>query len=104
LKGHYIVVDEHGEPYSYEFGAWRMQLNKLCALLDPSMMDIRWQLEESMKLLRKRLREDFECNAPISHTYIRSLVGRNVTQCHNKIINAIGEDVPCPIRIDAQVW
>jgi len=104
LKGHYIAVDEHGEPYSYGKGAWRLELNKLCGSLDPSIMDIKWQPEEDMKILRRRLKENFEYSAPISRAYIRTLAGRNVTQRGNKIIRSMVDGAKCLAGMDVEVW
>ena len=48
LKGHYILVDFRGIPYGFGVGAWRRELNRLCASLDPSVTTICYQREEDM--------------------------------------------------------
>ena len=60
LRGHYISVNGMGIPSGFGVGAWRQELNKLCTALDPSILDIRHQLEEAMSTLQWRLKDNFK--------------------------------------------
>ena len=79
LRGHYIAVDVNGIPYSFGVGAWRQEVNKLSVALDPSIMNVRYQPEEAMATLQRRLKDNFEYSAPVDHAYIRVVAGKSVT-------------------------
>jgi DNA/RNA endonuclease YhcR with UshA esterase domain len=53
--------------------------------LNPTVMDIRWQPEEDMKLLKQRLSESFEYSDEVSDKYICKLAGNIVTQRRSKL-------------------
>ena len=85
LQGHFLFVSDTSIPYGHGVGAWRNKLTKLCMALNPAVMDIRWQSEEDMKLLKLRLLESFEYFNKVSDKYIRKLVGNIVTQRCSKL-------------------
>jgi hypothetical protein len=60
-------------------------LNKLCEDLDPTCMDIRWQLPKKMLLLQERLAETFDYSNDIFEKYIRKQCGLKVTQMRSKL-------------------
>ena len=104
LKGHYILVDFRGIPYGYGVGAWRQELNRLCASLDPSVTDIRYQREEDMASLRRRLKENFEYSAPVDREYIKKLAGKSVTQHRSRLLSLMNAERSPPTRVDENVW
>ena len=73
LAGHYIAVDVNGIPYGFGVGAWRAELKKLTAWLDPSILNIRHQPEEEMATLRCQLKDKFEYSALVDRAHIRTL-------------------------------
>ena len=104
LAGHYIAVDVNGIPYGFGVGAWRAELNKLTARLDPSILNIKHQPEEEMATLRRRLKDQFEYSAPVDRAHIRTLAGKNITQRRSKLIAAIRAGEPRPASMDDEVW
>jgi hypothetical protein len=63
-------VNPLGYPYTYGIRTWKAELNKLCVSLDPSILDIRHQLDKDMRTLRKRLKESFGYSDPVDRDYI----------------------------------
>ena len=85
-------------------GVWRQEVGKLCTGLDPSVMNIRYQTDEAMATLRRRLKENFEYSAPIDRAHIRTLAGKNVTQRWCKILASLRAGAARPVGIDIEVW
>ena len=104
LKGQYLSVSYQGIPYGFGVGAWRQELNKLCAALDPSVTNIRYQTEESMATLRQRLKENFEYSAPVDREYIRKLAGKSVTQRRSRLITTMNAGGSKPTGMNDDVW
>ena len=93
-----------GIPHGYGVGAWRATLNKLTASLDPSITNIRYQSEEAMSTLRRRLKENFEYGAPIDRAHIRKLAGKMVTQRRSRLIKSMEAGNVCPTGLDGEIW
>ena len=104
LKGHYLVVDGRGIPYSFGVGAWQQELNRLSASLDPSVMNIRFQPKEAMATLRHSLKEHFDYAAPIDRAYIKKLVGKSVMQRRLRLLKSMAERDSCPPGLDKDIW
>ena len=104
LKGHYILVDFQGIPYGFGVGAWRRELNRLCASLDPLVTNIHYQQEEHMATLRRRLKENFEYSAPVDREYIRKLTGKSVTQRRSRLLSLMNAGGGPPTGVDENVW
>ena len=76
----------------------------MCASLDPSVTDIRYQQEEDMASLRRRLKENFGYSAPIDREYIRKLAGKSVTQCCSRLLSLMNVGRRPPTGVDENVW
>jgi hypothetical protein len=104
LRGHFLSVSNTGIPYGHGVGAWRNELIKLCMALNPTIMDIWWQPEEDMKLLKERLAETFEYSNEFSDKYICRLAGNVVMQRRSKLWHLQRQGGLCPVGVDKAIW
>ena len=107
LWRHFLFVSDIDIPYGHGEGAWWSELTKLCMALNPVVMDIQWQQEEDMKLLKLRLLESFEYSDEVSDKYIRKLVRSIVSQRRSKLWHIQWQGGSCPIglkRLFGERW
>lgn len=104
LRGHFLSVSDTGIPYGHGVGAWRNELTKLCMALNPTVMDIRWQPEDDMKLLKLRLSETFEYSDEVCDKHIRKLAGCIVSQRRSKLWHIQRQGGSCPVGLDEGIW
>ena len=103
-KPYYIMVSPSGTPYGDGMSAWKMELNKLCRALDPTIRDIRQQPHQNIQILKKRLTDNFEYSGIISDRFILPLIGRRLSTTRNEIINEIKNQRPCPPGVKLEHW
>ena len=103
-KPYYIMVSPSGTPYGDGMSAWKMELNKLCRALDPTIRDIRQQPHQKIQLLKKRLTDNFDYSGIISDRFILPLIGRRLSTIRHKIINEIKSQRPCPPGVKLEHW
>ena len=103
-KPYYIMVSPSKTPYRDGMSAWKMELNKLCRALDPTIRDIRQQPHQKIQLLKKRLTDNFDYSGIISDQFILPLIGRRLSTTRNQIINEIKSQRACPPGVKLEHW